>query len=217
MLTLIFDLDNTIYPVSAISKSLFPPLFTLLDRPEYGLDEQTRREARRQIMRRPFQKVAEEFRFPEQLVRESLDLLRTLTVDVPMSTFEDYPVVRDIPAQRFLVTTGFPGLQESKIDRLGIRDDFREIFIIDPDRSPFTKKDIFGMIREKYRLDPSGMVVVGDDPDSEIRGASELRIRSFLLDPHDEHRGAVCSYRGRRLGELVRFLEAVRTEPNERS
>lgn len=217
MLTLIFDLDNTIYPVSAISGSLFPPLFSLLERPEYGLDEQTRREARRQIMRRPFQQVAEQFRFPEQLVRESLDLLRTLTVGVPMITFADYPAVRQVPAQRFLVTTGFPRLQESKIDRLGIRDDFREIFIIDPDRSPLTKKDIFGMIREKYGLEFSGMVVVGDDPESEIRGASELGIRSFLLDPQDEHPGAPCSYRGRRLSELVRFLEAVRTEPNERS
>ncbi|HEY0897492.1 MAG TPA: HAD family hydrolase [Sphingobacteriaceae bacterium] len=218
MLTLIFDLDNTIYPVSSIRDRLFPPLFRLLARPEFSLEEQTIKSAKKELMRRPFQKVAEEFKFPGELVKESLNLLRKLTIDEPMACFEDYHIARMIPAQRFLVTSGFYRLQQSKIKELQIGNDFREVFIIDPDTSPLSKKDIFARILEKYELDVSGVVIVGDDPESEIRAASELGIRSFLLDPDDQYPDCECSYRARRLGELAGFLKnegLLRNEPNE--
>jgi putative hydrolase of the HAD superfamily len=208
MLALIFDLDNTIYPVSSISDQLFPPLYQLLEKPEYGLDEKTLDEARREIMRRPFQKVAEELRFPPELVEESLNLLRNITCEFPMACFEDYHEVRNIPARRFLVTTGFTRLQESKVSRLQLRDDFEEIFIVDPDTSNMTKKDVFEEIHSRYDLSYSVMVVVGDDPDSEIKAANELGIKSFLLDRHQAYPGRQCSYRGGRLNELLVFLKA---------
>ncbi len=220
MLTLIFDLDNTIYPVSSIRDSLFPPLFTLLERPEYSLDEETLRSAKREIMRRPFQKVAEEFRFPGNLVEESLNLLRNLSIDQPMACFGDYHAVRTIPAQRFLVTSGFLKLQQSKIRQLQIANDFREIFIIDPDTSSLSKKDIFAHILEKYALRGSDVVIIGDDPESEIQAASELGLRSFMLDPDDRYRESGCSHSARRLNELAGFLEnegLLRIAPNGKS
>ncbi|NJO69682.1 MAG: HAD family hydrolase, partial [Bacteroidetes bacterium] len=50
---LILDLDNTIYPVSAIGQKLFKPLFDLIERNgEYCGDIDS---VKTEIMRRPYQ------------------------------------------------------------------------------------------------------------------------------------------------------------------
>ena len=76
---IILDLDNTIYPVSSIGDRLFKSLFSLiLENGEYtGEFEQIRFE----IMRRPFQYIAEEFSFSESLKADCFKLLADLTYD----------------------------------------------------------------------------------------------------------------------------------------
>jgi putative hydrolase of the HAD superfamily len=205
MFNLIIDLDNTIYPVKSIGDKLFAPLFDLLRSPGYGLNSQTITEAREQIMRIPFQKVAEQFDFPEGLRKDALTLLRGLTYDQPMQFFEDYELIRQLDTMKFLLTTGFQKLQESKVRSLGIENDFTEIFIVDPDKSEKTKKDIMIHIMDKYRLSPESLLVIGDDPESEIKAAKDLSIRSFLLDPENAYPGAQTDYRGRTLRDVLKY------------
>lgn len=206
MLNLIIDLDNTIYPVSSIGQKLFAPLFELLQSPEYGLPPATIKKAEVQIMRIPFQKVADQFNFPSQLKESALKLLRELKYDDQMDYFEDYPLIRDLNTKKFLLTTGFKNLQESKIRSLKIENDFTEMFIVDPDMSKLTKKDVMTQIMNKYRFRPEDLLVIGDDPESEIKAANELNIASFLFDPNHVYLQNTATYTGKSLKEVLNYI-----------
>jgi putative hydrolase of the HAD superfamily len=177
---IILDLDNTIYPVSSIGEKLFRRLFELIQESgEYSGDFES---IRTEIMRTPFQKVAKAFAFSNKLYKECMQLLSNLTYDEPMSPFEDYAELQFVKLPKFLVTVGFLNMQQSKVRQLGIENDFEAIFIIDPEVSGLTKKDIFREIMKKEFYNPVDLLIVGDDPESELKAARELGIDAVLYD-----------------------------------
>lgn len=182
---IIFDLDNTIYLVSSIGDKLFKSLFQLIT--ESGEYTGNLAEIKAEIMRRPFQFVADDFSFSESLKLHCLDLLWNLTYDERIDLVENYETTRAIPCQKFLVTTGFTKLQNSKIHQLGIKNDFENIYIIDPGKTAMTKRDIFKkiLVDNGYKLEE--VLVVGDDLNSEIKAAKELGIESVIYDYKSEH------------------------------
>ncbi|HEU0136071.1 MAG TPA: HAD family hydrolase, partial [Flavobacterium sp.] len=72
---IILDLDNTIYPVSSIGEDLFKPVFELIGDSGYreNLDE-----IKKKMMRTPFQKVANEYGFSDDVVRNGAEILKDL-------------------------------------------------------------------------------------------------------------------------------------------
>lgn len=177
---IILDLDNTIYPVSSIGDRLFKSLFSLIRKSgEYSGDFD---QIRFEIMRRPFQYIADDFSFSESLKSDCFKLLSNLTYDEKIQPFEGYETLLTIPCRRFLVTTGYTKMQHSKIKQLGIENDFEAIFIIDPDKSTLTKRDIFEKILADYNLKVEDVLVVGDDLNSEIFHAKALGIETVLYD-----------------------------------
>ncbi len=182
---IILDLDNTIYPVSSIGDKLFKSLFQLIyENGEYKGDFD---ELKLEIMRRPFQFVANDFFFSEDLKSSCLNLFSDLTYDESMKPFEDYKYVREIPCKKFLVTTGFTKLQHSKIFELNIKNDFERIFVIDPIKSDLTKKDIFKKILIDFDYKAEDLLVIGDDLNSEIKAAKDLGIDTVLYDYKSEY------------------------------
>jgi len=182
---IIFDLDNTIYPVSSIGDKLFKSLFQLIvENGEYAGNFD---EIKVEIMRRPFQFVADDFSFSENLKSECLKLFLDLTYDEPMEPFDDYKYVRKLSGLKFLVTTGFTKLQNSKILQLNIEKDFLEIYIIDPIQSKLTKKDIFLKLLIDYHLKVPEVLVIGDDLNSEIKAANDMGIDTILYDRESKH------------------------------
>jgi putative hydrolase of the HAD superfamily len=177
---IILDLDNTIYPVYSIGNELFKTVFELIE--GTGDYEGPLDLVKRDIMRKPFQVVASEYGFSNILTRAGIDLLKNLEYNGPISPFEDYEFVRRSPQQKFLVTTGFEKLQWSKIRGMKIENDFSEIRIVDPMMSSTTKKDVFMDLISKYALDKQALLVVGDDPHSELKAASEIGIEAVLYD-----------------------------------
>jgi putative hydrolase of the HAD superfamily len=65
---IILDLDNTIFSVYSIGDTLFEPLFELIEQD----DSQTKNlnRIRDEVMRRPFQRIAEDYRFSESLTKK---------------------------------------------------------------------------------------------------------------------------------------------------
>jgi putative hydrolase of the HAD superfamily len=181
---IILDLDNTIYPVSAIGDKLFQSLFSLIKKS--GAYQGNLEEIKRRIMRQPFQVVANDFSFGEQLVSDCLQLLSELTYEDKMEPFEGYEILRDLPCKKYLVTTGFTKLQHSKIKQLDISKDFEIIFVVDPNQSGLTKKDIFQKILADHQYKPEDVLVVGDDLHSEIKAAKELGIGTVLYNHNGE-------------------------------
>ena len=177
---IILDLDNTIYPVSSIGDRLFKSLFSIIS--ESGEYTGDFGQIRFEIMRRPFQYIADEFSFSESLKDNCFKLLANLTYDEKMQPFEGYETLLTISCRRFLVTTGYTKMQHSKIRQLGIENDFEAIFVIDPDQSNLTKRDLFEKILADYNLSVDDVLVVGDDLNSEILHAKALGIETVLYD-----------------------------------
>jgi len=207
---LILDLDNTIYPVSAIADNLFAKLFAALDEYSGSInlgDNDRVAKIKEEMTRRPFQYIADKYELDKALNDKMVDTLRTMTYDLPMQPFEDYQYLRGIPLDKFLVTTGFVKLQMSKVKQLGIEQDFKGIIIVDPDASSKTKKDVFAEIMEKYGYQPADLLVIGDDPDSEIKAAIELGIDTFLFDPNGIYPAAASKHRSDDLKHVLNILQ----------
>lgn len=182
---IIYDFDNTLYSVQSLGNELFQPLFDLIG--ASGEYDEGMEAIKRDLMGKPFQVVAKEHHFSEDLTEQCAELLRNLTYKGEIRPFEDYEELKKIPGERYLVTTGFSDLQWSKIERMGIKADFKEIHVVDPDISSKTKKDVFADILQRKGYAVSEVWVVGDDPVSEIRAAQELGIETALLDKSGQH------------------------------
>lgn len=200
---LILDLDNTIFSVPAVGDRIFGSLFRLIK--EDGGYSGDYDEIRSEIMRRPFQKVADEHGFSGSLKEQCIGLLNNLEYKGELEPFPDYAALRLLPLDKFLVTTGFTKLQQSKVRQLGIAGDFKKVQVIDPAVTDQTKKDAFLRILSENDYKPSEVLVIGDDPESEIRAAGELGIDALLYDPFHQHRDTriptIAGYH-----ELERFI-----------
>lgn len=175
-----FDLDNTIYPVSSISDKLFKTLFAHIK--NSGEYKGNWTDIKDEIQRTPFQKVANDFSFSPLLKKECMKIHIDLTYNEPINTFEDYSEIRQLPQKKYLITSGFTKLQNSKIVQLGIQNDFEAIYIIDLHQSQRTKKEVFQQILEEQDYKTNEVLVVGDDLVSEIKAGKELGIATVLYN-----------------------------------
>lgn len=202
---IILDLDNTIYAVSSIGNELFASLFRLIE--ESGVHTTDIAAIKDEIMRKPFQMVAAQYQFSEELTKKGVELLLNLTYDGPIETFSDYSFTKQIACDKFLVTTGFVKLQQSKIRKMGIENDFKEIHIVDPATSHKTKKDVFAEIIYKNSYQLAEVLVVGDDLQSEIKAAKELGIETVLYDKFDLYGDIGSQIRITDFKGLSKFIE----------
>ncbi|MCO6148494.1 HAD family hydrolase [Flavobacterium sp. NRK1] len=195
---IIYDLDNTIYPVSSIGDKLFAPLFEAIEK--NGQHNDSMDAIRKAIMRTPFRLVAQSHNFSEELTQKGIDIQEIIDYKDEINTFEDYPEIKNIPGERFLVTTGFNTMQRSKIRQLGITDDFKEIHVVNPVET--SKKEVFADILKRYGYKPEEVLVIGDDPESEIAAAKALNIPTVLYDKHNEQDANAATYKITHFAEL---------------
>jgi putative hydrolase of the HAD superfamily len=177
---IIFDLDNTIYPVASIGLKLFDGLFQLIEKDKgFHGDIGDVKDA---IQRKPFQDVASTFQFSDDLTKAGLTLLSDIEYNDVIKPFDDYLLTKQLDYLKFLVTKGFKKLQESKIRQLSLQSDFEAYYIVDPAVSDLSKKDVFNNIMLHYSLKPEEILVVGDDIHSEIQAAKELGIDAVVYN-----------------------------------
>ena len=206
---LILDLDNTIYPVGSISENLFADLFDVLERHAEIInagDANTVDRIKDEMTRRPFQHIADEFNLHCEVRNKMEEQLRSMTYDLPMRPFDDYHHVRTIQLDKFLVTTGYSKLQWSKVKMLGIEQDFKQIHIVDPDMSQQTKKEVFAKIMQTHDYTTNDLLVIGDDPESEIKAAKALDIDTFLYDPSNRYPDSQVTYRSNNLQDVLKLI-----------
>ena len=176
----ILDLDNTLYSVDTIGEELFSVLFKLFECDDFLNTEL--KNIKRDIMQKPFETVAAQYSFSKILIEKCITHLKLLTYNGNLTPFDDYKHVKKIKVDKFLVTTGFTKLQQSKIKSLGIANNFKEIHIVDITNHYTTKKEIFAeiLLRHNYIVDE--VLVIGDDVDSEIKAAQQLGIEALLYN-----------------------------------
>jgi phosphoglycolate phosphatase-like HAD superfamily hydrolase len=129
-----------------------------------------------------FDKVAERHGFSGEMRDAGWEAFARVEVRVPMRGYGDLGVLPDLGDRRLLVTSGFRRLQESKVRALGIADAFDEV-VIDALDEPGRrgKERVFADLLERYRLEPNGVLVVGDDPESELASARALGLRGVQI------------------------------------
>jgi putative hydrolase of the HAD superfamily len=201
---IIYDLDNTIYPVPSIGDRLFASLYQLIR--ESGAHDDNFDAIKADILRKPFQVVAATHGFGEELTRKGIDLLKEITYEDEIKPFPDYFEIRRLAPERFLVTTGFTKLQYSKIRGMNIETDFKEIHVIDPLASEQTKKEVFADILNRHGYTPAEVLVVGDDLESEIKAAQTLGIDTVLYDKYNLHPDHLTTYKISDFTELASII-----------
>ena len=179
----IFDLDNCLSAADEVGRALFEPAFEAIRRANQGrLPDETLEEAFSDCWYHSLDFVAARHGFSRVMLDAGWAALAGLEVTTPMSGYPDLGMLEEIKALRFLVTSGFRRLQESKVRALGIHPLFTEVLvdaIDDPNRKG--KQQIFSDIMESYQLTPAQVLVVGDNPDSEIAAGNRLGIKTVQI------------------------------------
>lgn len=179
---LILDLDDTIFPTASIDPLIVKPFFDSLEEHNDVLEPEVMAGAKADLWRKPFYVVASEYGFSEKMIQRSLEVLNKLDFVLKIRPYEDYPELKALKQDKFLVTTGFTRLQHAKIEGLGIASDFKEILVDDPSILAGGKERVFQLIMENHNYLPEELLVIGDNPDSEIQAAKTLGISAILID-----------------------------------
>ena len=196
-----FDLDNTIYFTEPNKEVLMSGLYNKLDQEDLGLSENQYAQAKEDMMRIPFLKVAEHYHFPSEVTNRIVEYLSDREVTETLSTCNDYHHVKNLQGSKFIITAGFPKQQLSKIKMLGVAADFEDVNVVDV--SVTNKKQVFQELIEKHGFMKDEILVVGDDPESEIKFGLELGLDTFLIDPDDRFPKADTTFRGADFSDLA--------------
>jgi HAD superfamily hydrolase (TIGR01549 family) len=180
---IIFDLDSCLAAANEVGDQLFAPAFAAIRAANRGtVTESSLHEAFGECWRCAFDFLAAKYQFSAAMRNAGWEAFRQAEVTEPMHGYGDIAVIKEFPVQRFLVTSGFRRLQESKVRALGFADWFAAIHIdaIDePDRKG--KYGIFQELLAAHDLQPDEVLVVGDNPDSEIQAGNRLGMKTIQI------------------------------------
>lgn len=207
---IIFDLDNCLSAADEVGEELLAPLFAAIQEHNHGLFSQRQLEqVFADCWRHPLNYIAHNYGFPQAMKEACWQVSRQMEVRTPMRGYPDVRVLGELPVQRFLVTSGFRRLQESKIQALGIGPLFTAIHIdaLDDPAERQGKLGIFQEILSTHGLGPQEVLVVGDNPDSEIEAGNRLGIATVQILRPGVLKGENATYYIAGLDELSLLLD----------
>jgi FMN phosphatase YigB (HAD superfamily) len=151
----------------------------------------------------------------EELFEPAFDAIRRANhgtvsneaLELAFADYGDLPILAELPAQHFLVTSGFRRLQESKIKALNLAPFFTALYvdaIDEPDR--LGKQGVFARILTDYELTSAEVLVVGDNADSEIRVGNHLGMRTVQTLRPGVPRASTATFHIHSLSELRKLL-----------
>jgi FMN phosphatase YigB (HAD superfamily) len=208
---IIFDLDNCLAAANEVGEHLFEPAFEAIRNANRGtLTAEQLAEAFNECWRHPLDFVAGKFGFSQEMLTAGWEVFSQTFVQTPMIGYGDLAILRELPFELYLVTSGFRRLQESKISALKIGHVFRgiEIDALDAvDRKG--KQGIFESILDARKLRPEEVVVVGDNPDSEIEAGNRLGMKTVQILRPGVPRADNAIYHIQTFDELRTLLQEI--------
>ena len=174
----VFDLDNCLMDAREVGP-LFQPAFEAVRQANQGaLSPQALDQALQACWFTAFDLVAQRHHFTPAMRAAGWRQFSQMEVRAPLQGYADIGLLPRIPLRRYLVTSGFRRLQDSKIDALGIRPWFEEVLIDAIDAPPtgagHGKQALFEQILTREGCTPREMLVVGDNPLSELAAGRAL-------------------------------------------
>ena len=173
----VFDLDHTLFDPCTLPPSLFGALEARLRLAATGVVSPAALEVvLADAWKLPFDRVAALHQLPAELTTTWQEAMSMVEVSEPLMPYPDvYAGLEQLSLTRFLLTTGFRRLQESKVRQLGLTSLFAAIYIdaLDPP-GPVGKRAMLERLLVERALTPPEVVVVGDRADDELAAARAL-------------------------------------------
>ena len=183
MQAVIFDLDNCLCPADAVGRALYEAAFDAIRAANDGRVAPAALDAALEACwHTAFDLVARQYGFSETMTRAGDAAFRQVEVHGPLQSYADLALVKELPLRRYLVTTGYRRLQESKIRALGIAPWFEQVLVdaIDEPGHP-GKKMAFQQIAQRDGFAPHDVMVVGDNPVSDLAAGRALGMVTVQL------------------------------------
>jgi FMN phosphatase YigB (HAD superfamily) len=173
---IIFDLDMCILDTRTLGEHILDSVLAPLH--ESSMPEATQREIDRTLWTTSLEDCVELFKIPSAVAEKMRSAHRELVVSDDVKTFGDEDTLLDLPVYRILVTSGYREWQIRKIEKLGVARLFDEIIIdtIDDLATRKGKRVIFAELLARHGWEPQEVLVVGDNPHSELKAARALGI-----------------------------------------
>jgi putative hydrolase of the HAD superfamily len=205
---IIFDLDNCLVPGDAIGHAAYEPAFDAIRKANNGtLSDAELAAAFADMWRHCVDDVARRHRFTPGMLAAGWQVFAHLEARAPMAGYPDLGVIADLPVPKFLVTTGFRRLQESKIAALGLHAHFTQVCIDvvdEPNRKG--KQQLFHEIQRTHQYASRQVLVVGDNKDAEILAGNNLGMTTVQILRPGVPFGSNAAYHIHGLQELRGFL-----------
>lgn len=208
---IIFDLDNCLAPADEPGRQLLEPVFSAIRAANEGtLAPDALEAALEECWFHPLDTVAAKHDFSDAMRAAGWRAYREVEVREPMRGYGDLDVLPRLGELRFLVTSGFRRLQESKVRALGISSHFAAVVIdaVD-DGGRRGKERIFAELMARFHLAPKEVLVVGDDAESELAAATRLGLRSVQILRPGVMPAPEAQARVRGLAELRALLDSA--------
>jgi putative hydrolase of the HAD superfamily len=205
---LIFDLDSCLCAANEVGDHLFAPAFDAIRAANDGtVSEESLRAAFVDCWRFPFDFVATKYLFSQAMCAAGFAEFSRTEVCEPMHGYGDLAVLVELPAKLYLVTSGFRRLQESKVKALGIAQLFTAIHIdAIEEPGPKGKDRAFKAILQAGGFTVEEVLVVGDNPDSEIAAGNRLGITTVQILRPGVSPSPSAKHRIRTLHDLKPFV-----------
>lgn len=208
---IIFDLDKCLAPPEEIGRAFFEPALEAIRRANDGsLSDEALESAIRDFWRLAYDDIATRHGFSPQMFEAGWQAYRSLRMPGPLRGYGDLDVLAEFRVPLFIVTTGFRDFQESKVDALGIREHFVEVIVdaID-DGERLGKRLIFSELRARHEWQPESVLVVGDNPESEIAAGNLLGMPTVQILRPGVDSDPSAQYHVRKLCELRTLFDRL--------
>lgn len=173
---IIFDLDMCILDTHSLTGSFFDAVIDALY--TSNLSDELKKTIEAELWTTSLDDVVKMHDVPDDIARALREAYANITVPDGIRSYGDEACIAQLPVVKYLVTSGYKKFQEAKIAQLGIADMFDEI-IIDAVDDPSVRKGkqkIFSDILLARGWSANDVLVVGDNPKSELGAARELGI-----------------------------------------
>jgi FMN phosphatase YigB (HAD superfamily) len=173
----VFDLDHTLFDPRTLPVTLFDSLGAQVRAAAAGIVPEVVLEAAlADAWRMPFDRVAARHHLPDAATIAWQEAASAVEVTVPLTPYPDVRAgLEQLSLLRFLLTTGFRRLQQSKLKQLGLTALFLAVYVdaLDPP-GPIGKGAVLQRLIAEHGLTPPEVVVIGDRADDELAAARSL-------------------------------------------
>ncbi len=205
---IVFDLDNCIFNTHSMGERVIDSVLEPLINSD--LPNDIKKKVQNALWTDSLEDTIDQYHLRANVAEKMREAYRN--VEVPqgraIETFGDEQCIIELTAKKYLVTTGYRKFQQSKIDKLNIANLFDEIIIdaLDELATRKGKKSIFEEILEMNGWNKSEMLIIGDNPKSELGKAKEIGVTTVQTLRPGVEKWKEADYHIRSLCELQSLL-----------